>query len=126
MQFQPLSPAVTAPPPKKQRSEDEALRSRPPSVDPIDDALARRRLQLQDLRRQQQRTDLLAKARSQLRPAVGPMPGPVRMSHIQPPTTLRSSLKPNGQGPAAASAEGGGSSTFSRATTSSNWNWASS
>jgi hypothetical protein len=98
MQFNASSPVVTAPPPKKQRSDEDALRGRPPSVDPIDDALARRRLQLQDLRRQQQRTDLLTKARSQLRPG-GPMPGqPVAGTPhtTQPPTTLRSSLRPSG------------------------------
>ena len=105
MQFKSLSPVVTAPPPKKQRSDEDALRSRPPSVDPIDDALARRRMQLQDLRRQQQRTDLLTKARSQLRPGGGStsgLPSPAAGTpHTQPPTALRSSLKPHAPVPPA-------------------------
>jgi hypothetical protein len=70
------SPVVSAPPPKKLRSNESVIgqsrgngppmRERP--ADPIDDALTRRRKQLQELRRQQEKSDLLSKARSQLRP----------------------------------------------------------
>jgi hypothetical protein len=68
-----------APPLRERRLADPA---------PIDDALTRRRIQLQDLKRQQNRTDLLSKARNQLKPA-----GP------GPPVLRRPSLKTNGGGP---------------------------
>ena len=106
MPMQSRSPAVSAPPPKKQRSDEAGhenvqshssvlremdrvsaigstasgtganstgARSSMPPADHIDDALTRRRKQLQELRRQQQKSDLLSVARSQLSGSAPPV-----------------------------------------------------
>lgn len=65
--------------------------SHPAPADHIDDALTRRRKQLQELRRQQQKSDLLTKARSQLSSNAASLP-PSSIGHGPP---LRSSLKPH-------------------------------